>query len=176
MAGPEKSHATDSAIVLGNHIDLNHFLSNLTRFGLLIIPGGTVQSGDTARWMTPAIRAWATVQVPSGQFGPPHYLLSTGAGALFVAGAGLLGGLRATTSPLNMHQLRAWCHGRPVQVVTDPWADTNFFQPGAGPNIQILRIVTSSKGANGFEGAYHLLEVICGGEVMQYTRQVVDVN
>jgi putative intracellular protease/amidase len=138
---------------MGMRVVPNYTFANQPRPDIMIIPGGGVKQ----HLDNPAVIKW--IQESAAQ---ARYVMSVCNGAFFLAKAGLLDGLEATTTAGLIEQLRV--AAPKTKVVTDK----RFVDNG--------KIITAAGLSAGIDGALHLVEKLDGRGWAQATAYGIEYN
>jgi transcriptional regulator GlxA family with amidase domain len=143
--------------------------STLASYDILVIPGGGslgVLGGKTEP--LDLIKAFAAL--PKKENGSVRILLSVCTGSLFLAEAGVLGGMTATTHPGYYGKLReiVKVKGEGKTNVVEERFVVNRTDVGAG-----LRIITAGGVSSGIDAALWLVGSVVGEDVKERTAETV---
>jgi transcriptional regulator GlxA family with amidase domain len=143
--------------------------STLASYDILVIPGGG--SSDVLTGKTEPldlIKAFAAL--PKKENGGVRVLLSVCTGSLFLAEAGVLGGMTATTHPRYYGKLReiVKVKGEGKTKVVEERFVVNRTDVGAG-----LRIITAGGVSSGIDAALWLVGSVVGEDVKESTAEIV---
>lgn len=146
-------------------IALEEVYERLADFDVLVIPGGGAEPVLKGR-TEPVALIRAFVALPRREDGRARFLLSICTGSLFLAAAGVLGGLVATTHYLYYDRLRE-ITGKGTKVVEER------FVVNPVDEERELRIVTSGGVSCGLDAALWVIGEVAGEEVREETARVV---
>jgi transcriptional regulator GlxA family with amidase domain len=138
--------------IFQRHIPLEDAYAKLADFDVLVIPGGgsnEVLEGQTEPLHL--IRAYCALEREEGK---TRTLLSVCTGSLFLAEAGALKGLTATTHPFYDEKLRHMCEGQ-ATVVKERYVVNKVNEKG-------LRVVTSGGISCGMDASMWLVNEVAG--------------
>jgi transcriptional regulator GlxA family with amidase domain len=143
--------------------------STLASYDILVIPGGgssSVLEGKTEP--LDLIKAFAGL--PKKENGGVRVLLSVCTGSLFLAKAGVLDGMTATTHPGYYGKLReiVKVKGEGKTNVVEERFVVNRTDVGAG-----LRIITAGGVSSGIDAALWLVGSVVGEDVKERTAEIV---
>lgn len=161
-------HATITAVdefttstqdcTIKRHVPISEAYATLADYDVLIIPGGGspgVLNGKTE----PLDLIKAFVELPKRDDGRTRYLLSVCTGSLFLAEAGVLDGLSATTHVNYYGQLEKICQSKGKTTVLEERFVVNKVDEEKG-----LRTITSGGVSSGLDSCLWLIGEIAGKE------------
>jgi transcriptional regulator GlxA family with amidase domain len=161
-AGKEQVTSGQNCI-FQRHIPLVEAYARLTEFDVLVIPGGGVD-GVLEAQSEPLdlIRAWCALEKEEGRV---RTLLSVCTGSLFLAQAGALKGLTATTHPYSYEKLPKLCDGQ-ATVVKERYVVNKVNENG-------LRVITSGGVSCGLDACMWLINEVAGKECVDKVLEIV---
>jgi transcriptional regulator GlxA family with amidase domain len=140
--------------IFQRHIPIEDAYAKLADFDVLVIPGGG--SGGVIEGQTEPlhlIRAYCALETEEGK---TRTLLSVCTGSLFLAEAGALKGLTATTHPFYDEKFRQLCEGQ-ATVVKERYVVNKVNEKG-------LRVITSGGVSCGMDASMWLVNEVAGRE------------
>lgn len=149
--------------VFQRHIPLEEAYARLAEFDVLVIPGGGAPAVLAAQSepMT-LIQAFCSQEKEEGRV---RTLLSVCTGSLFLAEAGVLKGLTATTHPYSDEKFRKMCEGQ-ATVVKERYVVNKVNDKG-------LRVITSGGVSCGIDACVWLINEVGGKECAESVLELV---